>query len=223
MTIVQENITNFSRLLPKCVKLVAVSKFKPKELLLEAYEIGFKCFGENYVQEMVEKHEQLPRDIEWHFIGHLQTNKVKYIAPFVGLIHSVDSFKLLKEINKQAKACNRTISCLIQIYIADEDTKTGMTETEFLQMVQDPSFVELKNIKLLGMMGMSTFTDNTNQIEQEFVRLKTFFEYIKTEFTSVENMAFTELSMGMSNDWSMAINQGSTLVRVGSAIFGNRN
>lgn len=220
MTEVQENITNLKKQIPAGVKLVAVSKFKPKELLLEAYEIGFRAFGENYVQELVDKYEALPKDIEWHFIGHLQTNKVKYIAPFVHLIHSVDSFKLLKEIDKQAAKNERVIECLIQIYIAKEDSKTGMDKAEYLEMLESDEFNSLKNVKVNGLMGMSTFTDNMELVREEFRSLKELFEESKT--IQADNFSLEEISMGMSGDWQLAVEEGSTMIRVGSSIFGSR-
>ncbi|MCP9761909.1 YggS family pyridoxal phosphate-dependent enzyme [Lacihabitans soyangensis] len=220
MTEVQENITNLKKQIPAGVKLVAVSKFKPKELLLEAYEIGFRAFGENYVQELVDKCEALPKDIEWHFIGHLQTNKVKSIAPFVHLIHSVDSFKLLKEIDKQAARNERVIECLIQIYIAKEDSKTGMDKAEYLEMLESEEFKSLKNIKVKGLMGMSTFTDNMDLIREEFRSLKELFE--QTRNIQADNFSLDEISMGMSGDWQLAVEEGSTMIRVGSSIFGSR-
>ncbi|MBP8155636.1 MAG: YggS family pyridoxal phosphate-dependent enzyme [Leadbetterella sp.] len=220
MTEVQENITNLKNQIPAGVKLVAVSKFKPKELLLEAYEIGFRAFGENYVQELVDKYEALPKDIEWHFIGHLQTNKVKYIAPFVHLIHSVDSFKLLKEIDKQAAKNERVIECLLQIYIAKEDSKTGMDIAEYLEMLDSEEFKALKNIKVIGLMGMSTFTDNLDLVREEFRSLKDLFE--QTQKIQAGNFSLEEISMGMSGDWKLAVEEGSTMIRVGSSIFGSR-
>jgi pyridoxal phosphate enzyme (YggS family) len=220
MTEVQENITKLKTLLPDGVKLVAVSKFKPKELLLEAYEIGFLAFGENYVQELVDKYEALPKNIEWHFIGHLQTNKVKYIAPFVSLIHSVDSFKLLKEIDKQAAKNERVIECLIQIYIAKEDSKTGMDKVEFLEILESEEFKSLKNIKVKGLMGMSTFSDNMDLVREEFRSLKGLFE--QTRSIQTPNFSLEEISMGMSGDWQLAVEEGSTMIRVGSSIFGSR-
>lgn len=220
MTEIQENITKLNERIPAGVKLVAVSKFKPKELLLEAYEIGFRAFGENYVQELVDKYEVLPKDIEWHFIGHLQTNKVKYIAPFVSLIHSVDSFKLLKEINKQAAKNERVIACLIQIFIAKEDSKTGMDKNEYLEMLDSEEFQALKNIKVKGLMGMSTFTDNMDLVREEFRSLKDLFE--QTKNIQTDNFDLEEISMGMSGDWQLAVDEGSTMIRVGSSIFGSR-
>ncbi len=220
MTEVQENITNLKNQIPAGVKLVAVSKFKPKELLLEAYEIGFRAFGENYVQELVDKYEALPKDIEWHFIGHLQTNKVKYIAPFVNLIHSVDSFKLLKEIDKQAAKNERVIECLLQIYIAKEDSKTGMDIAEYLEMLDSEEFKALKNIKVIGLMGMSTFTDNMDLVREEFRSLKDLFDQTKNILSEI--FSLQEISMGMSGDWQLAVEEGSTMIRVGSSIFGSR-
>lgn len=220
MTEVQENITNLKNQIPAGVKLVAVSKFKPKELLLEAYEIGFGAFGENYVQELVDKYEALPKDIEWHFIGHLQTNKVKYIAPFVHLIHSVDSFKLLKEIDKQAAKNERVIECLLQIYIAKEDSKTGMDIAEYLEMLDSEEFKALKNIKVIGLMGMSTFTDNMDLVREEFRSLKDLFDQTKNIHSEI--FSLQEISMGMSGDWQLAVEEGSTMIRVGSSIFGSR-
>lgn len=220
MTEIQENITKLQERISAGVKLVAVSKFKPKELLLEAYEIGFRAFGENYVQELVDKYEALPKDIEWHFIGHLQTNKVKYIAPFVHLIHSVDSFKLLKEIDKQAAKNERVIECLMQIYIAKEDSKTGMDKAEYLEMLESGEFKLLKNIKVKGLMGMSTFTDNMDLVREEFRSLKNLFE--QTRKIQADNFLMQEISMGMSGDWQLAVEVGSTMVRVGSSIFGSR-
>ncbi|HEY1054366.1 MAG TPA: YggS family pyridoxal phosphate-dependent enzyme [Emticicia sp.] len=201
----------------KDVTLVAVSKTKPIEMLMEVYNSGFKRFGENYVQELTEKQEKMPRDIEWHFIGHLQSNKVKYIAPFVSLIHSVDSFKLLQEINKQAAKNNRVIDCLLQIYIAEEDTKSGMTEQECLEILQSEKLKNLTNIRITGLMGMSTFTDNENQVRKEFRKLKTFHTSLLPSYPYLTN-----ISMGMSGDYAIAIEEGSTMIRVGSKIFGNR-
>jgi pyridoxal phosphate enzyme (YggS family) len=220
MTEIQENITKLQERISAGVKLVAVSKFKPKELLLEAYEIGFRAFGENYVQELVDKYEALPKDIEWHFIGHLQTNKVKYIAPFVSLIHSVDSFKLLKEIDKQAAKNGRVIDCLMQIYIAKEDSKSGMDKAEYLQMIDSEEFRLLKNINVKGLMGMSTFTDNMDLVREEFRSLKELFE--QTRSLEASNFSLAEISMGMSGDWQLAVEEGSTMIRVGSSIFGSR-
>ena len=216
MTIIQENIELLkNQLLAKNVTLVAVSKTKPVAMLMEAYAMNFKRFGENYVQELVEKHEVMPKDIEWHMIGHLQTNKVKYIAPFVSLIHSVDSYKLLAEINKQAAKNERTINCLLQVYIAEEDSKTGMTEQELLEVLEN--IQHFPNVNIIGLMGMSTFTDNEEQVKKEFRKLKQLQEQLVITYTFLQ-----EISMGMSGDWKIAVQEGSTMVRVGSAIFGNR-
>ncbi len=197
---------------------MAVSKTKPIELLMEAYHSGFKSFGENYVQELVEKQEKMPKDIEWHFIGHLQSNKVKYIAPFVHLIHSVDSLKLLQEINKQAAKNNRVIDCLLQIHIAQEDTKSGMSEEECLAILQKQNSDEKMNhVQILGLMGMTTLTENTQQIRKEFRNLGVFFNQIQKQYEGLQI-----LSMGMSGDYMIAIEEGSNLIRVGSKIFGER-
>ena len=220
MTSVGRQIKELIDQIPLKVKIVAVSKFKPKELLLEAYHIGLKSFGENYVQELVEKYQELPKDIEWHFIGHLQSNKVKYIAPFVHLIHSVDSLKLLVEINKQAIKNNRIIDCLIQIYIAEEDSKTGFEESEFFEILSNGSIDDLTHIRISGLMGISTNTENLEQIRKEFKLLKSIFE--KAKSFNNKNIDLKDISMGMSGDWQIAIEEGSTIVRIGSAIFGNR-
>lgn len=206
-----------SRINEKGVTLVAVSKTKPVEMLMEAYEAGFRRFGENYVQELTDKYDTMPKDIEWHFIGHLQSNKVKYIAPFVSLIHSVDSFKLLQEINKQAARNNRIIDCLLQIYIAEEDTKSGMTEAECLEILESEALKNLNNVRLVGLMGMSTFTEDETQIRKEFRKLKTFHTSLRSSYPYL-----TTISMGMSGDYEIAIEEGSTMIRVGSKIFGSR-
>ncbi len=201
----------------KGVTLVAVSKTKPVEMLMEAYSAGFKRFGENYVQELVDKYEQMPKDIEWHFIGHLQSNKVKYIASFVSLIHSVDSLKLLQEINKQAAKHNRVIDCLLQIYIAEEDTKSGMTEDECLEILKAETLEKLPNVRIIGLMGMTTLTEDETQIRKEFGKLRRFYQTLGTQHSTL-----TTLSMGMSGDYAIAIEEGSTMIRVGSKIFGGR-
>ncbi|SDD85552.1 YggS family pyridoxal phosphate-dependent enzyme [Pedobacter soli] len=203
------------------VKLIAVSKTQPVESILEAYNAGQRIFGENLVQEMVEKQAQLPADIEWHLIGHLQTNKVKYIAPFVQLIHGVDSIKLLQEINKQAAKHNRIIDCLLQVYIADEDTKFGLGFDEVVELLRDETYPELKNIRIVGLMGIATNTKNEKQIAIEFHELKVFFDGIKVSFFRKDE-AFKEISTGMSADYKIAIEEGSTMVRIGSSIFGKR-
>ena len=208
--------------LPAGVRLVAVSKFKPAEDIAALYQHGQRVFGENHAQEMKAKHEQLPEDIEWHFIGHLQTNKVKYIAPYVSLIHSIDSLDLLKEVNKQAAKHNRVIPCLLQFHIAEEETKFGFTQEECEEMLQNPVFQDFKNVEIHGVMGMATFTDNHEQVRREFHHLHDIFEILKTKYFS-QNSDFKELSMGMTDDYPIAIEEGSTLVRIGSAIFGPRN
>lgn len=208
--------------LPAGVKLVAVSKLKPVETLMQAYEGGFRRFGENYVQELAGKFEDMPKDIEWHMIGHLQSNKVKYIAPFVSMIHSVDSFKLLAEINKQAVKNDRVIDCLLQVHIAEEDTKTGMTEEELLEIINREQLKSFKNVHILGLMGMSTFTDDPDQVRREFKSLKKIFDDVKSLGKASDNFSMNEISMGMSGDWPLAIEEGSTMIRVGSAIFGDR-
>lgn len=219
---VQNNIAHINRILENTsCKLIAVTKTKPVELLVEAYEAGCKRFGENKVQEMVSKYEVLPKDIEWHLIGHLQTNKVKYIAPFVSLIHSIDSFKLLQEVNRQAKKVDRIIPCLLQIHIAEEETKFGLSYEEAEAILRMEELSSLQYIKLNGLMGMATFTQDTAQVRKEFRGLKTFFDTIKAR-SLPPNVELTELSMGMSGDYQMAIEEGSTLIRVGSSIFGSR-
>jgi len=203
------------------VKLIAVSKTKSAEEVLEAYEAGQRDFGENLVQELVEKAEKLPKDIVWHQIGHLQTNKVKYIAPFIGVIHSVDSFKILKEINKHALRNNRTIDCLLQIHIAEEETKYGLGYDELIEILRSEELESLKNIRIVGLMGISTNTENERVTKEEFYELKTLFVGVKESFFKNDD-AFKEISMGMSSDYKIAIAQGSTMIRVGSLIFGDR-
>jgi len=203
------------------VKLIAVSKTKPVEEIMEAYQAGQRVFGENTVQELVEKYEELPKDIEWHLIGHLQSNKVKLIAPFISLIHSVDSLKLLQEINKQALKNNRTIDCLLQIYIADEDTKFGLDFAEAIELLRSPEFEALKNVRICGLMGIATNTDNLKLVKDEFYELNTLFKGIKQTFFRKEE-SFKEISMGMSSDYKVAIEKGSTMIRLGSTIFGDR-
>ena len=190
-------------------------------MIQEAYDAGQRLFGENHVQEMTQKYALLPKDIEWHFIGHLQTNKVKYIAPFVSLIHSVDSLKLLKEINKQAEKAQRIIPCLLQIHIAKEETKFGFSFDECREMLQQGEWKNLKNVQLCGVMGMGTFTDNVDQVRSEFHSLKDFFDEIKENVFS-DNPSFREISMGMTDDYPIAIEEGSTLIRIGTKIFGER-
>lgn len=218
---IKENLQHIQSTLPEHVTLVAVSKTKPVSDILEAYQAGQRIFGENKIQEMAEKYEQLPKDIKWHMIGHVQRNKVKHMAAFVDLIHGVDNEKLLLEINKQAKKHNRIIGCLLQIKIADEDTKFGMTEQEAIQILQSETFAKLQNINLLGVMGMATFTENESQIKTEFSQLKTIFNTLGT--LPETNSQFKVISMGMSGDYALAIHCGSTMVRIGSTIFGARN
>ena len=203
-------------------QLIAVTKTKPVADLQAAYDGNCKVFGENKVQEMVEKWEVLPKDIEWHLIGHLQSNKVKYMASFVAMIHSIDSLKLLQEVDKQALKNSRVINCLLQIYIAQEETKFGLSEEEACEILDSEEFKSMKNVRIVGVMGMATFTDNQEQIRLEFRSLKSFFESLKTEYPVAENLALREVSMGMSGDFLIAAEEGSTLVRVGSAIFGSR-
>jgi len=207
--------------LPEHVTLVAVSKTKPVSDLMEAYTAGQRIFGENKIQDMCDKFEELPKDIQWHMIGHVQRNKVKYMAPFVSLIHGVDNLKLLKEINKQAKANNRSINCLLQIKIAEEESKFGMTLNEASEILKSDAFLDLKHINITGVMGMATFTDNMVQVENEFNTLQSAFNHLKE--LQPENTVFKTISMGMSGDYKLAIKSGSTMVRVGSSIFGERN
>ena len=218
---ITNNLQSIKAALPEHVTLVAVSKTKPVSDLMQAYEAGQRIFGENKIQEMADKWEQMPKDIQWHMIGHVQTNKVKFMAPFVSLIHGVDSLKLLQEINKQAIKNNRIIDCLLQIYIAEEESKFGLDEAELASLLSSNEFEELKNIKIVGLMGMATFTDNKDQIKKEFTQLKTIFE--KTKALTISNCELETLSMGMSGDYHLAIECGSTMVRIGSSIFGGRN
>lgn len=201
--------------------LIAVSKTKPVSALQEAYDGGQRIFGENKVQEMVEKHAQLPKDIEWHMIGHLQSNKVKYIAPFVSLIHGVDSLKLLEVINKEGLKNNRVIPCLLQVYIAKEETKFGLEAAEIVELLSSNNFREFKNISIYGLMGMASNTENIAQVRLEFVGLKSLFDKLKANYF-LDDSRFSEVSMGMSGDYQIAIEEGATLVRIGSAIFGSR-
>lgn len=208
-------------LAPLSVTLVAVSKTKSNEDILEAYNTGQRIFGENMVQELVDKYEALPKDIDWHLLGHLQTNKVKYIAPFISLIHSVDSFKLLKEINKHAAKNNRIIDCLLQVFIAEEETKYGFDHAELIEMFQEEEFTELKNVRIRGLMGIATNTDKEKEIKEEFYELKMLFDGVKLSYYRKED-TFDTLSMGMSSDYKLAIERGSNMVRLGSTIFGKR-
>jgi pyridoxal phosphate enzyme (YggS family) len=217
---IKDNLLRIKYTIPDHVTLVAVSKTKPISDLMEAYDAGQRIFGENKIQEMAEKWEAMPKDIQWHMIGHVQTNKVKYMAEFVSLIHGVDSLKLLEEINKQAKKNNRVIDCLLQIHIAEEETKFGLNEEELNEIIASTTFQEMKNIRIVGLMGMATFTDNQEQIKKEFLHLKSIFDELlsKDALQSVST-----LSMGMSGDYQLAIECGSTMVRIGSSIFGGRN
>lgn len=217
---IANNLQNIKTSLPPHVTLVAVSKTKPVADLMEAYNAGQRIFGENKIQEMAEKWEQMPKDAEWHMIGHVQTNKVKYMAPFVSLVHGVDSLKLLKEINKQAKKNSRVINCLLQMHIAEEETKFGMDEKELEELLASEEFAQMENIKVKGLMGMATFTDNEQQIAKEFTQLKAIFDNLKNH--PVPNSEISVLSMGMSGDYKIAIEYGSTMVRIGSSIFGMR-
>lgn len=221
MSTIQENLKHIKSTLPEHMTLVAVSKTKPTADLMEAYHAGQRIFGENKIQEMVEKYEQMPKDIDWHMIGHVQKNKVKYMAPFVALIHGVDDIKLLKEINKQALKHERIIDCLLQIKIASEDSKFGMTPDHAETLLQSETFSKLKNIRITGFMGMATFTEDKNQINKEFNVLKHTFNALKP----LKNFNFKPeiISMGMSGDYKIAIDCGSTMIRVGSSIFGERN
>ncbi|WP_370390892.1 YggS family pyridoxal phosphate-dependent enzyme [uncultured Winogradskyella sp.] len=218
---IKENLQKIIKSIPESVTLVAVSKTKPISDLMEAYDAGQRIFGENKIQEMVSKYEEMPKDVQWHMIGHVQRNKVKYMAPFVSLIHGVDSLKLLKEINKQAKKNERVIDCLLQIKIAQEDSKFGMQAKEAFVLLQSEELKELKNICIKGVMGMATFTDNKNQIESEFKYLKSNFEQLRAH--NCDNCDLQIISMGMSGDYPLAIECGSNMIRVGSSIFGARN
>jgi len=215
---ITSKIQEYQQNLPKHVTLVAVSKTKPVADVQQAYDAGQRVFGENKIQEMVQKWEVLPKDISWHMIGHVQRNKVKYMAEFVDLIHGVDNFKLLKEINKQAKKHNRVINCLLQIKIAEEDSKFGMSTEEVTTLLTSEEFQELENIQIVGVMGMATFTNDLTQVQSEFKHLKTTFDTLHTTHSNLEI-----ISMGMSGDYELAIQEGSTMVRIGSSIFGARN
>ena len=222
MSHIQEEIKRINAELPSTVRLVAVSKYHPVEALQEAYEAGQRIFGESKVQEMTQKYEVLPKDIEWHFIGHLQTNKIKYMAPYVSLIHGVDSYKLLVEINKQAIKAGRIIPCLLQIHIAQEETKFGFSTDECREMLQEGNLKSLENIQISGVMGMATNTEEEEEIIKEFDTLACFFHEIKNIYFQ-DSPSFKEISMGMSDDYPLAIDKGSTLIRIGSKIFGERH
>jgi pyridoxal phosphate enzyme (YggS family) len=215
---IKENLEKIKAGLPESVTLVAVSKTKPVGDLMQAYNAGQRIFGENKIQEMTQKWQSMPQDVQWHMIGHVQRNKVKYMAEYVSLIHGVDSLKLLTEIDKQAKKYQRVIHCLLQIHIAEEETKFGFDEKELFEMVLSPEFERLKNIKVEGLMGMATFTQDKKQIRKEFKRLKLIFDALKAQLPDLQ-----VLSMGMSGDFMIALEEGSTMIRIGSSIFGERN
>ena len=217
---IRENLQRILNDIPSNVVLVAVSKTKPNEDILTAYDNGQRHFGENKVQELIHKQQQLPKDIKWHMIGHLQTNKVKYIAPFIHLIHGVDSIKLLKEINKQAKKNNRTIECLLQFHIASEHSKFGLSRAQAIEIILSDEFNALNNICIKGVMGMASFTSDHNQIEEEFSALKAIFDELKNIIPYPNS--FNCISMGMSGDYKIAIKKGSNMIRIGSTIFGSR-
>lgn len=219
---IKENLNIVRATVPSNVTLIAVSKTKPVSDLQEAYDAGQRIFGENKALEMRDKHQTLPSDIQWHFIGHLQTNKIKYIAPFVTLIHAIDSLSLLEAVNKEAAKNDRIIDCLLQFHIAQEETKFGLDIEEAKSLLESESFKNLKNINICGVMGMATFTDNAAQVRNEFKNLKNIFETLKENYFK-DNGSFKEISMGMSDDYPIAIEEGATMVRVGSKIFGARN
>lgn len=216
--VIEKNLANIRESIPQHVTLVAVSKTKPVSDLLEAYSAGQRIFGENKIQEMTLKWVEMPKDIQWHMIGHVQRNKVKYMAEYVALVHGIDSLKLLKEIDKQAKKHDRIISCLLQVHIAEEDTKFGFDEAELLELIENPEFKALQNINVMGLMGMATFTDDRDQVKREFKALKLLYNMLCLKIPTMET-----LSMGMSGDYDIAIAEGSTMVRIGSSIFGARN
>ncbi|QJP35363.1 YggS family pyridoxal phosphate-dependent enzyme [Nonlabens sp. Ci31] len=223
MSTIKESLLSFRESVEPQATLVAVSKTKPISDLQEAYEAGQRHLGENKIQEMTEKWEALPKDIHWHMIGHTQRNKVKYMAPYVHLIHSVDSPRLLKEINKQAKNNDRIINCLLQIHIAQEDSKFGFDEKELIALLKDQAFKDYEHVQIKGLMGMATFTDNKDQVTAEFKSLADLYKKIQKEELLSSRHDFTELSMGMTGDYQIALEEGSTMVRIGSAIFGSRN
>ncbi|QLE02724.1 YggS family pyridoxal phosphate-dependent enzyme [Galbibacter sp. BG1] len=220
---IKENLNKIQQELSEKVTLVAVSKTKPNEDIFEAYNAGQRIFGENKVQEMTSKWEALPKDIEWHMIGHVQRNKVKYMAPFVSLIHGVDTLKLLKEIEKQAKKNDRVIPCLLQMHIAKEETKFGMDEDELREVLTSEAFQQMEHVKVVGLMGMATFTDDEERVKGEFEYLKNLYDTIKSDYPKTERLDVNILSMGMSGDYKLAMECGSTMVRIGSSIFGARN
>jgi len=218
---ITDNLIEIKKHLPEHVRLIAVSKTKPLACIQELYQCGQRIFGENRVQEITEKQQQLPPDIEWHFIGHLQTNKVKYIAPFISFIHSVDSLKLLHEINKEAQKNKRIINCLLEMYIATEETKFGLDLSESIALLESPEYKKMNHIRICGVMGIATFTEDLTRVRNEFKNLASYYNQIKTRYFSNQSY-FKEISMGMSNDYEIAIQEGSTLVRIGTSIFGSR-
>lgn len=218
---VSENLISIVKGIPEQVKLVAVSKTKPNQMILDAYAAGQRIFGENKVQDLAAKQPELPQDIQWHFIGHLQTNKVKFIAPFVSMIEAIDSLKILKEINKQAQKNDRIISCLLQFHIAEEETKFGLNIEEVKKILESDQFAGFKHIRIAGVMGMATYTKNEDQVRREFRVLRNIFRQLKVTYFPEEDY-FKEISMGMSGDYKIAIQEGSTMVRIGSLIFGER-
>ncbi|KOH42742.1 YggS family pyridoxal phosphate-dependent enzyme [Sunxiuqinia dokdonensis] len=218
---IAENIKQVKKELNEGVCLVAVSKTWPAQAIMEAYQTGHRVFGENKVQELIQKQEELPKDIEWHFIGHLQTNKVKYLAPFISLIHGVDSLKLLKAINKEGRKNKRVIPCLLQFHIAEEESKFGLSLDEAKALLSSPDFAALEFIELRGVMGMATYTDDLDQVKKEFLSLSQYFQNLKEHYFQ-DQASFSEISMGMSGDYQLAVEAGSTMVRVGSKIFGER-
>lgn len=218
---IKSNIKKLAESVPSEVKIVAVSKFHSTDEIMEAYEAGQRIFGESRVQELVQKNHELPKDIEWHFVGSLQRNKVKQIAPFISLIHSIDSERLMREVNKQAAANNRTIPCLLQIHVAEEDTKSGFTPDECLQFLSKGVFKEYTHVKFVGIMGMATFTDDEDKVRSEFQELRQLFDKVKLQYFA-NNSDFKEISMGMTGDYPTAIEEGSTMIRVGTLIFGER-
>ena len=218
---IKDNLNNVRSTIPENVTLIAVSKTKPVSDLQEAYDAGQRIFGENKALEMRDKYQELPKDVKWHFIGHLQTNKIKYIVPFVTLIHSIDSISLLEAVNKEAVKNNRVIDCLLQFHIAQEETKFGLDVEEAKTMIESDNFKKLNNVRIVGVMGMATFTDDENQVRNEFKTLKNIFDTLKENY--FKDDSFKEISMGMSDDYPIAIEEGATMVRVGSKIFGARN
>lgn len=219
---IQQRLTAFLQTIPKGVQLIAVSKTKPDELILEAYNSGQRVFGENKVQDLAAKRPRLPNDIQWHFVGHLQRNKVKYIAAFVSLLHGIDSLKLLLEVDKQAAKNNRTIQCLLQFHIAEEESKFGLSLQEAEDLLKDERFRQLKHVQITGVMGMATNTEDEQQLRKEFRNLKQYFQVLKDRYFA-NDPAFKEISMGMSGDYQIAIQEGSTMIRIGTKIFGERN